>query len=56
MTRPTGHLAIRPFRVKSSAAKAHSEHASTPFFGCPVCLRRSSSKGVEVRWMSPRHA
>ena len=37
MTRPTGHPAIRPFRLTQSAVEAHRAHLPTPFLGCPVC-------------------
>ena len=54
MTRPTGHPAIRPFRLTQSAVDSHRAHLPTPFLGCPVCARRTATRGVDVRWMSPR--
>jgi hypothetical protein len=53
MTRPVQHAAARPFRITTSAAEAHRGHAS-PFLGCPLCIRRSPMKALEIRWMSPR--
>jgi hypothetical protein len=54
MSRPVTHAAVRPFRISRSAAEAHQGHTS-PFFGCPLCIRRSPMKSLEVRWTSPRH-
>ncbi len=54
MTRPAGHPAVRPFRLTQSAVEAHREHFPTPFLGCPVCARRTATKGIDIRWMSPR--
>ena len=53
MTRPVQHAATRPFRITTSAAEAHRGHAS-PFLGCPLCIRRSPMKALEIRWTSPR--
>jgi hypothetical protein len=54
MSRPSGHAAVRPFRITGSAIEAHSGHAPTPFLGCPLCIRSQPMKGVEIRWSSPR--
>jgi len=54
MTRPARHSAVRPFRITKSAVEAHQDHLPTPFLGCPVCARRAATKGIDIRWMSPR--
>jgi hypothetical protein len=53
MSRPIQHAAARPFRITTSAIEAHRGHVS-PFFGCPLCIRRSPKQALDIRWTSPR--
>lgn len=53
MTRPFRHVAVRPFRITASAVEAHRGHTS-PFLGCPLCIRRAPMQALEIRWTSPR--
>jgi hypothetical protein len=54
MSRPTGHPAVKPFRLTRSAVEAHRAHLPTPFLGCPVCARRPRLDAPRIRWSSPR--
>jgi hypothetical protein len=54
MTRPTGHPAVKPFRLSKAAVDAHRAHLPTPFLGCPVCAHRRPMRAAAIRWTSPR--
>ena len=56
MTRPARHTAIRPFRLSKATVDAHKGHLPTPFLGCPLCFRRSTFQGLDIKWSSPRQA
>jgi hypothetical protein len=56
MSRPIRHAATKPFKVTRAAIDEHRAHGSTPFLGCAICVRRSATQPVTVRWTSPRLA
>ena len=55
MTRPTARKGVpRPYHPGRSLAEQHASHGPVPFFGCPLCVRRTPFKGLDQRWSSPR--